>query len=405
MDFCATQNVTYAHRVWNDDARAWCPVPGGGADALLFAGLAVFASCATYSRLSAIWVLMAGGAFQVVTNAYNLNHLSNAITIWLGMHPALMFFMIFLPPLLLDSAARIDAFLFRKMAVHCLLFAFVNVVASTLAFIPIMLGGLGLGATGWRPVDAALFGAMLGSTDAVAVAAVLKAGGAPEMLVVLLEGESLFNDASSLVLFEIFLKLGTEESGGGADPGLGASLGHITQLIAWLAASGAAAGLAMGLAVRLLLRLLQRRAVPPPVEVAISLAGAYTVYLCTEFYIHGSGVIAVVVFGLYGASTFLWGYSSKTLRTNAHRQFWDTLSFIGAPPPPQLRARGRRRAGRHAGAASAATLTAPRRRPRRAANSLVFFYSGSSIMNFVTTSSTSLTGELLGGGSKAARCC
>jgi hypothetical protein len=35
-------------------------VPGGGADALLFAGVAVFAACVLYSRLSAVWTLLAG---------------------------------------------------------------------------------------------------------------------------------------------------------------------------------------------------------------------------------------------------------------------------------------------------------------------------------------------------------
>jgi hypothetical protein len=44
------------------EAANWCPVPGGGADALLFAGLAVFCSCALYSKLSAVWVLLAGEA-------------------------------------------------------------------------------------------------------------------------------------------------------------------------------------------------------------------------------------------------------------------------------------------------------------------------------------------------------
>lgn len=38
-----------------------------------------------------------------------------------------------------------------------------------------------------------------------AVSANLKAGGAPELLSALLEGESLFNDASGLVLFDVFL--------------------------------------------------------------------------------------------------------------------------------------------------------------------------------------------------------
>jgi NhaP-type Na+/H+ or K+/H+ antiporter len=64
-----------------------------------------------------------------------------------------------------------------QLAAHTLLFAGVNVVVSTLAFIPVMLYGLNLKAAGWGTMDAALFGAMLGSTDAVAVAAILKAGG------------------------------------------------------------------------------------------------------------------------------------------------------------------------------------------------------------------------------------
>jgi hypothetical protein len=51
-----------------------------------------------------------------VSNFYfNLNHFSNALTIWLGMHPSTIFFQIFLPPLLLDSAVRVDFFLFKKV--------------------------------------------------------------------------------------------------------------------------------------------------------------------------------------------------------------------------------------------------------------------------------------------------
>eukprot|EP00878_Enallax_costatus_P047164 GHUV01057584.1.p1 GENE.GHUV01057584.1~~GHUV01057584.1.p1 ORF type:complete len:129 (+),score=28.10 GHUV01057584.1:197-583(+) len=113
--FCAGQNVTYSHRVYDPDANNWCPVPGGGADALLFAGVAVLCSCALYSRLSAIWVLLAGALFELWSTGYNLNHFSNALTIWLGMHPRTLFFQIFLPPLLLDSAVRIDYFLFKKV--------------------------------------------------------------------------------------------------------------------------------------------------------------------------------------------------------------------------------------------------------------------------------------------------
>jgi len=103
------------------DAFNWCPVPQGGADALLLLGLAVLISCAVYSRLSAvspgpaaaptplhapctlpppgptrpgeprrpqIWVLIAGAVFEVAAYNLNLGHFSNAATLWLGMKPA-----------------------------------------------------------------------------------------------------------------------------------------------------------------------------------------------------------------------------------------------------------------------------------------------------------------------------
>jgi NhaP-type Na+/H+ or K+/H+ antiporter len=59
---------------------------------------------------------------------------------------------------------------------HVLLFAFVNVVVSAAALVPILLWGLGLAADGWRAIDAALFASMLAATDAVAVSSILHAG-------------------------------------------------------------------------------------------------------------------------------------------------------------------------------------------------------------------------------------
>jgi NhaP-type Na+/H+ or K+/H+ antiporter len=59
---------------------------------------------------------------------------------------------------------------------HVLLFAFFNVIVTAVALIPFMLYVLDLAAAGWRPIDVAVFAAMLAATDAVAVAAILKAG-------------------------------------------------------------------------------------------------------------------------------------------------------------------------------------------------------------------------------------
>lgn len=50
-------------------------------------------------------------------------------------------------------------------------------------------------------VQGAVLAAMLAPTDAVAVTAILKAGGGPEAMVVIMEGEALLNDASAVTLY------------------------------------------------------------------------------------------------------------------------------------------------------------------------------------------------------------
>lgn len=45
----------------------------------------------------------------------NTGPLGNAITLWLGIEPADLFLYVFLPPMLVDSAVRIDYFIFRKV--------------------------------------------------------------------------------------------------------------------------------------------------------------------------------------------------------------------------------------------------------------------------------------------------
>lgn len=57
-----------------------------------------------------------------------------------------------------------------------LAFAFLLVSASTVAMIPVLQYMFGLSGMGWAWQHAALFAAMLGSTDCVAVSAVLKSG-------------------------------------------------------------------------------------------------------------------------------------------------------------------------------------------------------------------------------------
>ena len=47
---------------------------------------------------------------------WNTGPLGNGIAIWLGIEPADLFLYIFLPPMLVDSAVRIDFYIFRKVS-------------------------------------------------------------------------------------------------------------------------------------------------------------------------------------------------------------------------------------------------------------------------------------------------
>lgn len=59
-----------------------------------------------------------GGILEVFTYKFNMRQLSNGTAIWLGIEPPDLFIFVILPPLLVDSALRIDFFMFRKVMVQ-----------------------------------------------------------------------------------------------------------------------------------------------------------------------------------------------------------------------------------------------------------------------------------------------
>ncbi|KAK9835845.1 hypothetical protein WJX74_009233 [Apatococcus lobatus] len=327
--FCHAHNVSYSHPVDDKDHFNWCTVPGKTYDAVLFAGFAVLCACLLQGKFSALWVLLAGGLCQGLAVPFNLGPVRNALALWLGIEPADLFLYIFLPPMLLDAAVRIDYFLLKKVLPQVLAFAFLLVSASTVAMIPVLQYMFGLAGMGWTWQHAALFAAMLGSTDCVAVSAVLKAAGGPEELIVLLEGESLFNDATSIVLFEVFFEMvKTVERGEQSGSTIAAETLTITSKIVYMAAGGLAIGIAFGLVTVQLLKALKWRGLAqPPQELSLSVAMAYLCFYAANGPGKVSGPIAVVCFGLFGAATSRWDMTVNTAASSKFDTFWDTLSY------------------------------------------------------------------------------
>lgn len=167
-----------------------------GYDAFLFVSMALLCTAILFGQLGPVWCLIAGGILGAINYYANMREVSSAISLWLSIQPADLFFYAFLPPLLLDSAMHIDFFMFRKIWVHALVMAFAMVILSAIVLPPFILFVLGFESRGWNWVYGALLSAIIAPTDALAVASVLAKSNGPERPVIIMEGESLFNDAS-----------------------------------------------------------------------------------------------------------------------------------------------------------------------------------------------------------------
>jgi monovalent cation/hydrogen antiporter len=135
-----------------------------------------------------------------------------------------------------------------------------------------------------------VLGAVLASTDPVAVSALARRLSLPARVQALVQAESLFNDGTSLVLFQIAVSLAV---GGTAAMTAAGVLVHGVGEFAVLAGGGAAAGAVVAagaIAVR-------ARITDPVLETVVALLTPYVAYLLGET-VHVSGVTAVIVAGL-----------------------------------------------------------------------------------------------------------
>jgi monovalent cation/hydrogen antiporter len=134
-----------------------------------------------------------------------------------------------------------------------------------------------------------VLGAVLASTDPVAVSALGRRLSLPSRVQTLVQAESLFNDGTSLVLFQIAVSFAVGTAGA---TGAGALL-HGVGEFAVLAGGGAAAGAVVAAGVIVV----RRRITDPVLETVTALITPYVAYLLGQT-LHVSGVTAVIVAGL-----------------------------------------------------------------------------------------------------------
>jgi len=184
---------------------------------------------------------------------------------------------VFLPALLFEAALNVDVRQLSDEVAPVLLLAVIGVIVCTfvvgLALWPISSVGL---------LACVILGAIIATTDPVAVVAIFHDIGAPRRLSTLVQGESLFNDAAAIAIYSLVVAMLAGDRP--ANP-LDGFVSFVRQF-----GGGLAAGYIAGWGITLFIPILRASRLA---EATLTIAFAYVIFVVCDHYIGFSGVVAV----------------------------------------------------------------------------------------------------------------
>lgn len=219
-------------------------------------------------------------------------------------------FLVFLPPLLYEAAwyTSWNDFWKWKRPIALLAFGLVFFTSTIVAYASVAL------IPGFTLALGFLLGGIVSPPDAVAAATVLKGIKVPRRILTILEGESLVNDASSLIVFRFALAAITTGA---------FSMQQATGSFFLVAGMGIVTGLTIAHIVYVIHRFLPTT---PAIDAALTLMTPYVMYLTAEQF-HFSGVMAVVSGGLFISYRSHEVFATGTTRINM-LGVWNTIIFV-----------------------------------------------------------------------------
>jgi len=225
-----------------------------------------------------------------------------------------LIFYVFIPVLVFESAYNINKKLLLQNIVPVLVLAVMGLLlTAAIAAIGLYFG---IAHPGGFPLIAALLtGAILAATDPVAVVSRLREIGAPDRLSVLLEGESLFNDATAIVLFGLFLSMAISMEN---------SITASAVIIEFLKIF--TGGLALGLVAGLITGMLARISGSALMTGLLTLMLAYGSYLLAEEIFKVSGVMSTLAAAIVMSVMINRGADNAVIMNNDY--LWDITGHI-----------------------------------------------------------------------------
>jgi CPA1 family monovalent cation:H+ antiporter len=225
-----------------------------------------------------------------------------------------LLYSVFLPGLIFEAAYHLKFSEFRQNARMILALAVPGVLVAIGATATLLITSTALapiaGGFGWP--HALVFAAIVAATDPIAVVALFRTLGAPPRLSTLMEGESLVNDGTAIVLTSIVY---AAVRGGGLSVGAG-----VFQFVE-VVLLGVAVGAAVGFGASQIIGSVE----DPMIEITVTTIAAYGGFVAAEG-LHVSGVIATVTAGMVLGSFGAPRAMSPTSRI-AVESFWQYLAF------------------------------------------------------------------------------
>jgi CPA1 family monovalent cation:H+ antiporter len=218
-------------------------------------------------------------------------------------------FFIILPVLIFEAAWHLKPALLKKWLLPILLLATVGVLISTFITGGLLYVGIGH-PQGFPWIAALLTGAILAATDPVAVISQLRSAKAPDDLTTLFEGESLFNDASVVVLFIIIIGIATQ---------MGEAQGSYFGFFSLVFFGGMVFGLIAGLVTSALVLLISSSAASR----FILVFSAFAIFYIGEHILHVSGIMAVMI------SAIVVKFSLKEVEDTVAFAIAETWEWLG----------------------------------------------------------------------------